>query len=170
MLRHPLIAHSELELLEAAGLRTSSTEAPVQDPLPPENNFVWSTAPQRTPDAQHILPDLRWMKNVATKKCGESRAAKNPLNPYMASHPPESGCGIGTGWPWWSQAVDATLYLRRKRWSGQRWVEDMFEDSTRPRRSCGTAGGAHSQLNRVAWQLNERSRETLGFETRAERD
>jgi hypothetical protein len=37
-------------------------------------------------------------------------------------------------------------------------------------RSCGTAGGAHSQLNRVAWQLNERSRETLGFETRAERD
>jgi len=43
--------------------------------------------------------------------------------------------------------------------------------STRwPRRSCVTAGGAHSQLNRVAWQLNERSHETLGFETRAERD
>ncbi len=37
-----------------------------------------------------------------------------------------------------------------------------------PRRSCGTAGGAHS--SRVARQLNERSRETLGFETRAERD
>ena len=52
-----------------------------------------------------------------------------------------------------------------------RWVEDMFEGSTRwPRRSCGTAGGAHSQSNRVARQLNERSRETLGFETRAERD
>src|SRR5215467_5832958 len=52
-----------------------------------------------------------------------------------------------------------------------RWVEDMFEDSARwPRRSCGTAGGAHSQFNRVARQLNERSRETLGFETRAERD
>ena len=32
------------------------------------------------------------------------------------------------------------------------------------------AGGAHSQFNRVAWQLNERSRETLGFETGAERD
>jgi hypothetical protein len=30
--------------------------------------------------------------------------------------------------------------------------------------------GAHSQLNRVAQQLNERSLETLGFETRAERD
>jgi hypothetical protein len=30
--------------------------------------------------------------------------------------------------------------------------------------------GAHSQLNRVAQQLNERSPETLGFETRAERD
>src|SRR6266567_8867280 len=52
-----------------------------------------------------------------------------------------------------------------------RWVEDMFEGSTRwPRRSCGTAGGAHSQFNRVARQLNERSRETLGFETQAERD
>ena len=52
-----------------------------------------------------------------------------------------------------------------------RWVEDMFEGSTRwPRRSCGTAGGARSQFNRVARQLNERSRETLGFETRAERD
>ena len=51
------------------------------------------------------------------------------------------------------------------------WVEDMFEGSTRwPRRSCGTAGGARSQFNRVARQLNERSRETLGFETRAERD
>jgi hypothetical protein len=34
----------------------------------------------------------------------------------------------------------------------------------------GSAGGAHSQLNRVAWQLNERLRETLGFETRTERD
>jgi hypothetical protein len=32
------------------------------------------------------------------------------------------------------------------------------------------AGGAHSQFNRVARQLNERSRETLDFETRAERD
>ena len=52
-----------------------------------------------------------------------------------------------------------------------RWVEDMFEGSTRwPRRSCGTAGGARSQFNRGARQLNERSRETLGFETRAERD
>src|SRR5262249_20379358 len=28
----------------------------------------------------------------------------------------------------------------------------------------------HSQFNRVARQLNERSRETLGFETRAQRD
>src|SRR6516164_5998837 len=32
------------------------------------------------------------------------------------------------------------------------------------------AGAAHSQFNRVARQLNERWRETLGFETRAERD
>ena len=32
------------------------------------------------------------------------------------------------------------------------------------------AGAAHSQFNRVARQRNERSRETLGFETRAERD
>jgi hypothetical protein len=51
-----------------------------------------------------------------------------------------------------------------------RWVEDMFESSTRwPRRSCGTAGGAHSQFNRGARQLNERSRETLAVEARAER-
>ena len=50
-------------------------------------------------------------------------------------------------------------------------VEDMFEVSMRwPGRSCGTAGGAHSQLNRVAQQLNERSPENFGFETRAERD
>ena len=50
-------------------------------------------------------------------------------------------------------------------------VEDMFEVSMRwPGRSCGTAGGTHSQLNRVAQQLNERPPETLGFETRAERD
>ncbi len=50
-------------------------------------------------------------------------------------------------------------------------VEDIFEGSTRwPRRSCGTAGGAHSQFNRVVRQLSERSRETWGFETRAERD
>jgi hypothetical protein len=50
-------------------------------------------------------------------------------------------------------------------------VEDMFEVSMWwPGRSCGTAGGVHSQLTRVAQQLNERSPETLGFETRAERD
>jgi hypothetical protein len=50
-------------------------------------------------------------------------------------------------------------------------VEDMFEVSMRwPGRSCGTAGGTHSQLNRVGQQLNERSPETLDFETRAERD
>ena len=52
-----------------------------------------------------------------------------------------------------------------------RWVEDMFEGSTRwPRRSCETRWRCASQFNRVARQLNERSRETLGFETRAERD
>ena len=50
------------------------------------------------------------------------------------------------------------------------WMGDgskiHFEVSMRwPRRSCGTAGGTHSQFNRVARQLNERSRETLGFET-----
>jgi hypothetical protein len=38
------------------------------------------------------------------------------------------------------------------------------------RRGCGTAAGAHSQLNRVAQLLTERSSQTLGFETRAERD
>ena len=71
----------------------------------------------------------------------------------------------------WSQAVDATRHADARDGVDGRWVEDMFEGSTRwPRRSCGTAGGARSQFNRVARQLNERSRETLGFETRAERD
>jgi hypothetical protein len=32
---------------------------------------------------------------------------------------------------WWSQAFDATLYLRRKGWSGWRWSEDMVEASMR---------------------------------------
>src|SRR3974390_1812947 len=52
-----------------------------------------------------------------------------------------------------------------------RWVEDMFEGSTRwPRRSCGTRWRCAFAAQPVARQLNERSRETLGFETRAERD
>jgi hypothetical protein len=35
-------------------------------------------------------------------------------------------------------------------------VEDMFEVSMRwPGRSCGTASGAHSQLNRVAQAMAE---------------
>ena len=71
----------------------------------------------------------------------------------------------------WTQSVDATLYLRRKRRIGWAMVKDMFEVSMRwPGRTRGTAGGTHSPLNRVAQQLNERSPETLGFETRAERD
>ena len=50
-------------------------------------------------------------------------------------------------------------------------VEHMFEFSMLSQgRSCGTAGGVHLQLNRVAQQPKERSPETLGFETRAERD
>src|SRR5262249_19411389 len=40
--------------------------------------------------------------------------------------------------PWWSQGVEATLYLRRKGWSGRRWTEVMLEVSMRWRkRSCG---------------------------------
>ena len=51
----------------------------------------------------------------------------------------------------WSQAVDATRYADARDGVDGRWVEDMFEGSTRwPRRSCGTAGGARSQFNRVA--------------------
>jgi hypothetical protein len=38
-----------------------------------------------------------------------------------------------------------------------------------PEGSCGTAGGVHLQLNRVA-QQPERSPESLSFETRAKRD
>ena|SRR6516165_1801630 len=45
-----------------------------------------------------------------------------------------------------SQAVDATLYLRPKGWSGRRWSRDMLEVSMRWRkRSCGSAGGVGSR-------------------------
>jgi hypothetical protein len=49
-------------------------------------------------------------------------------------------------------------------------VEDMFEVRGGRGGVVEPLGGAHSQLNRVAQQLNEWSSETLGFETRAERD
>src|SRR6516164_4655192 len=59
----------------------------------------------------------------------------------------------------WSQAVDATLYLRRKGWSGRRWTEDMLEVSMRPReRSCGSAGGTESRSRRLGERLASRRR------------
>jgi hypothetical protein len=52
-----------------------------------------------------------------------------------------------------------------------RWVEDMFEVSTRwPRRVVEPLAVRIRSSNRAARQLNERSRETLGFETQAKRD
>jgi hypothetical protein len=57
-----------------------------------------------------------------------------------------------------------------KRWSGWAMVEDMFDFNAVAREGLWNAGGAHSQVNRVARQLDERSPETLGFEARAERD
>jgi hypothetical protein len=70
----------------------------------------------------------------------------------------------------WSQAVDATRHVDARDGVDGRWSKICSRVPRWPRRSCGTAGGARSQFNRVARQLNERSRETLGFETRAERD
>ena len=99
---------------------------------------------------------------------------------------------------WWSQPVDATLYLRLKSWSvamdqGFRRgftlatnIDVYFCDLQRPwqRGSNENTNGllrqyfpkgtdllVHSQayLNKVARQLNERPRETLQFETPAER-
>src|SRR6516165_9092331 len=59
----------------------------------------------------------------------------------------------------WSQAVDATLYLRSKGWSGWRWTEDMLEVSMRPReRSCGTAGSTESRSRRLGEHLASRRR------------
>ena len=46
----------------------------------------------------------------------------------------------------WSQAFDATLYLRRKGWSGWRWSEDTVEASMWwLRRSYGTGGGVENR-------------------------
>jgi uncharacterized protein len=96
---------------------------------------------------------------------GEIAAANGPNKLGVQSETGRSALGGGLKWSTQHVMSDA-----RDGVDG-RWVEDMFEGSTRwPRRSCGTAGGARSQFNRVARQLNERSRETLGFEIRAERD
>src|ERR1700689_3140445 len=46
---------------------------------------------------------------------------------------------------WRSQPVEATLYLRGKRWSAE-WNEDFIEVLLRQRRrSCGIAGSAGSR-------------------------
>src|SRR5262249_28268036 len=59
----------------------------------------------------------------------------------------------------WSQGVEATLYLRRKGWSGRRWTEVMLEVSMRWRkRSCGTAGSAASRSRRLGERLASRHR------------
>ena len=76
MLRHPPIAHSELEPLGAVDPRTRSTEAPVQDPPPRKNNFVWSFAPT-TPNAQSILPDL-WLKWVIEAVVVQGEITRRP--------------------------------------------------------------------------------------------
>jgi hypothetical protein len=104
-LRHPLIAHSELERLEAAGSRTNSTEVPARDPLLLKGDFAYSTAPQRTPNTQNILPDHCWTKNVPIKKYGESRAAKESneiTHPRPSWREPNIPCLKEDGCPKWS--------------------------------------------------------------------
>jgi hypothetical protein len=51
-----------------------------------------------------------------------------------------------------------------------RWVKCSRFQCGRRRGVVEPLGVPHSQFNRVAWLLNERSPETLGFENLAERD
>jgi hypothetical protein len=59
---------------------------------------------------------------------------------------------------WWSQPVDATLYPR--------WKDGVYSVISEDSR-LSVSSQAH--LNKVARQLNERPRETSGFETPAAR-
>src|SRR5450759_1945461 len=57
----------------------------------------------------------------------------------------------------WSQLIDATLYLKRKRWSVWRCGKDIVEVSLRQRkRSCGTAGSGGSRSKRLGERLASR--------------
>src|SRR5664280_47452 len=59
----------------------------------------------------------------------------------------------------WSQLIDATLYLKRKRWSVWRCGKDIVEVSLRPRkRSCGIAGSGGSRSKRLGGRLASRHR------------
>jgi hypothetical protein len=118
---------------------------------------------------RRMKPILHWRKGKADGGLlSISPLSKKPANKggprsKRGNRPAITGMSaLGGGLKWSTQRVMSDA---RDGVDG-RWVEDMFEGSTRrPRRSCGTAGGTHSRLNRVARQLNERSREALGFET-----
>src|SRR5664280_3855804 len=57
----------------------------------------------------------------------------------------------------WSQLIDATLYLKRKRWSVWRCGKDIVEVSLRQRRrSYGTAGSGGSRSKRLGGRLASR--------------
>src|ERR1039458_285000 len=57
----------------------------------------------------------------------------------------------------WSQLIDATLYLKRQRWSVWRCGKDIVEVSLRQRRqSCGIAGSGGSRSKRLGGRLASR--------------
>src|SRR6185437_4623320 len=72
---------------------------------------------------------------------------------------------------WWSQRIDATLYLKGTRWSVLRWVRGLVAVLRLPRRrSCGIAGSGESRLKRLGERLISRHRRfitrsprTVGF-------
>src|ERR1035437_4843807 len=57
----------------------------------------------------------------------------------------------------WSQLIDATLYLKRQRWSVWQCGKELVEVSLRQRRqSCGIAGSGGSRSNRLGGRLASR--------------
>src|SRR5450759_1306154 len=84
-----------------------------------------------------------------------SLAGMSALDPKRTNHrwPKSTVVRFGR----WSQLIDATLYLKRKRWSVWRCGKDIVEVSLRQRRqSCGTAGSGGSRSKRLGGRLASR--------------
>src|SRR5271163_1082058 len=91
------------------------------------------TQPDPAGRCQIEMTIIRWMRRTTTGRCRIWVKMRNTRCEQMFSALPR-----------WSQPVDATLYLRGKRWSVG-WNEDFIEVLLRQRRrSYGIAGSAGS--------------------------